>query len=200
VSHIISHRVNTVEQLKKLDPAWGAEIDLRGDPASPGKIYIAHDPWTTGEDFETWLAIYKQTQKGTLILNTKEDGLETRIIELLGKAGVKNFFFLDTALPTLVKWTQQNKKTFFAIRFSTFEPTEFVEKFKGTAEWLWVDGFQGIYPPKEQLRKLTTHFKLCLVSPELQGLKTEIYPRTAETDNLFTAVCTKIPAYWTSGT
>ena len=37
-------------------------------------------------------------------LNTKDDGLEDRVLVAMDETGVTQFFFLDTVLPTLVKW------------------------------------------------------------------------------------------------
>ena len=43
-------------------------------------------------------------------MNTKEDGLEQTCINLLTNAGIQNFFFLDTAIPSLVQWSQKKRK------------------------------------------------------------------------------------------
>ena len=90
------HRINTVEQLRQIDPAtgWGIEIDLRDN--LQGEIYIAHDPFVSGELFEDFLKEYKLT--GYMILNIKSERIEYRVLELLRKYAVQSYFFLDTVL------------------------------------------------------------------------------------------------------
>jgi hypothetical protein len=73
----IQHRINTLEQLEDLNPEFGAEIDLRSDPMS-GELYLHHDAFVKGVSFSDWIALFaKRGIRGPLILNTKEDGLET---------------------------------------------------------------------------------------------------------------------------
>ena len=45
----IAHRVNTIEELRKLPTEYGVELDLRDD--LNGRIYISHNPFEAGEDF-----------------------------------------------------------------------------------------------------------------------------------------------------
>jgi hypothetical protein len=105
----IRHRVNAIADLSRVDPAWGVEIDLRSDVAAPGNIHLSHDPWKRGDDFGPWLDEFKKRGiTGPIILNTKEDGLEETLIGAMKQAGIESFFFLDTALPTLVRWTIGN--------------------------------------------------------------------------------------------
>src|SRR5262245_1101996 len=101
---IISHRVNAIESLRALDPSFGAEIDLRSCVQEPGRIHLSHDPWALGDDWGSWLQVFAERKiHGTLIVNTKEDGLEESVMADLARLGVTNFFFLDTAVPTLVR-------------------------------------------------------------------------------------------------
>ena len=51
----IKHRVNTQSDLINLHKENGAEIDLR---LQNGKIILTHDPYTGGEEFESWIANY----------------------------------------------------------------------------------------------------------------------------------------------
>lgn len=193
---LVLHRVNTLDQLNHLSPGWGAEIDLRSDVSSPGKLHLSHDPWSKGQDFEPWLKIFAQGQRGPLILNTKEDGLESRCLELLNQFGIQNYFFLDTALPTLVKQTHSIKNPNFAVRFSQWEPEAQLEKFVGLAKWVWIDCFDGVLrlPLSEGL---LSRFQVCLVSPELQGFpkeKISEFNQRLAGRNYF--VCTKFPELW----
>ena len=55
-----------------------------------------------------------------------------------------------------------------AVRYSEFEPVEFALAFAGQADWVWVDCFTHLPLNPETYRRLHDHFKICLVSPELQ--------------------------------
>ena len=54
-TELIAHRVNTSEELAKLPPEYGVELDLRdrGD-----KLFLRHDPFGDGESFEDYLRNY----------------------------------------------------------------------------------------------------------------------------------------------
>ena len=193
----IKHRVNRIADLATVDQAWGAEIDVRSDPHSRGKMHVTHDPWTLGDDFATWLDEYKSRGiRGPLIVNTKEDGLEESIRKMLTDRGLENFFFLDTALPTLVKWTQKLAERRFAVRLSRYEVLEGIAIFKGVADWVWVDCFDGIPLPIETFREARKLFKVCLVSPELQGMGVETINKFRHLLPELDAICTKVPAEW----
>ncbi len=55
------------------------------------------------------------------------------------------------------------------MRFSEHEPIEFALAFAGRVDWVWVDCFTRLPLDRESHRRLREHFKICLVSPELQG-------------------------------
>lgn len=195
--NIIQHRCNSINDLKGLNPLYGVEIDLRSSVQNPGNLHLSHDPWLLGEDFISWLLAYKKQQlNGPLILNTKEDGLESRALEILHQQKITNFFFLDTALPTLVKFSVKENKKFFAVRWSKFEPLEFCEKFKNHCEWVWVDCFFLEIPPAEIIHQLKKSFKVCLVSPELQGGDPGLIEKFKTALPKLDAVCTKYPQHW----
>ena len=187
----ISHRINTIKQLKDVPKEFGVELDLR----SNGKdLILHHDPFSEGENFEEYLKHYDH---GLMILNTKEEGLEARILELMEKYKVKDYFFLDLSLPYLIKYCRRGVKD-IAVRFSEFEPVEFVERFKGLVDWVWVDCFSDMPLTQEAYDVLKPHFKFCLVSPELQGFDVD---RISEFKGLLAtmpldAVCTKRPDLW----
>ena len=70
----IAHRVNSVAELRKLPKEYGVELDLRD--GLDGRIYIQHNPFEPGEDFETYLEYYHH---GTMILNIKSERIELKI-------------------------------------------------------------------------------------------------------------------------
>ena len=119
---IISHRVNTIGDLAGVPANLGVEVDIRD---YDGKLCLTHDSFAAGEDLDSFLATYRHSQ---IIFNTKCDGLEADILKLAKKHRVENYFFLDTALPTLVKLSSRGIRK-AAVRFSEYEPLEFVMRF-----------------------------------------------------------------------
>lgn len=195
-TNFVLHRCNTISSLDSVKPEWGVEIDLRSDLSQKNYLHLSHEPWERGESFKNWLEAFKQKKiSGPIILNTKEDGLEKSILDQLANHGIKNYFFLDTALPTMVKWTKQNKN--FSVRLSSYEPTDFVEKFKGLCDWVWVDCFDKKYLDLSVIQKIKKDFKICLVSPELQGGDEKDIARFRALLSLQPdLICTKKPSSW----
>ena len=195
----IVHRCNTTGSFTALSKRFGVEIDLRSNVLKAGEIHLSHDPWRLGEYFESWLqGFVEYDMKGPIILNTKEDGLEKRVIELLKKFRLKNWFFLDTAIPTLIHWTQLKKETRFAARISCYENLDFIEKLKVKPEWVWVDCFNGLPIDEKILSELGKNYKICLVSPELHGHHHEDLTKFQNLFKQADAVCTKSPTQWQS--
>ena len=83
----IAHRINTLKELKELDTSYGVELDLRDD--LNGRVYISHNPFEPGEDFEEYLKHYHH---GTMILNVKSERIEHKILELLKQYDIQNYF------------------------------------------------------------------------------------------------------------
>ncbi|GGF66657.1 hypothetical protein GCM10011332_20950 [Terasakiella brassicae] len=191
----IAHRLNTVAQLKKSPTCFGVEVDIRSDR---GKLIIHHDPFCEGEFFEDWISAYKH---GTLILNVKEEGLEQKLLDIMSLHNITNFFFLDQSFPFLVKWAQMDEKR-CAVRVSEFETIETAMALAGKVEWVWVDCFTKFpLTPDEIVALKEAGFKLCLVSPELQGYNAEdgilqLFTTLGKHKTLVDAVCTKRPDLW----
>lgn len=192
--HQIKHRVNQIEKLQDHLVSWGAEIDLRSDVTEPKKIHLSHDAWVKGDDFEKWLEVFKSKKiQGTLILNTKEDGLEERCLELMTAKSLDNFFFLDTTIPTLVHLGKKYKK-YFAVRYSSYENLELCVALKEHATWAWVDCFnRQPVTVAEVLALKQAGFKVCLVSPELQGGQQSDKMNFKDLIAVSDAICTKFP-------
>jgi hypothetical protein len=193
---IIAHRRNTIAELEQTPTAYGVEVDIRscGD-----RLIIHHDPFAAGEDFVRWLASYRH---GTLILNVKEEGLESRLLELMQQFGIDDFFFLDQSFPFLVKWAEQGERR-CAVRVSEFESIETALTLAGRVDWVWIDCFSRFpLSAADALRLRAAGFRLCIVSPELQGrlpeneipaLQSLLSAEGIDAD----AVCTKRPDLWT---
>lgn len=191
---IIRHRVNRLADLAALDRRWGAEIDIR---SRNGRLILSHDPYKTGEPFDRFVqAFSRRGQRGPLILNTKEDGLEEKILRTLKRLNLKNFFFLDTTVPTTVRLAVRGKLREIAVRASEYEPADAALHFKNKVDWVWVDCFSGRPAPRAAIKKLSRHFKVCLVSPELAGHPLSSIRRFKTLAPLLDAVCTKAPELW----
>ena len=190
----IKHRINRLSDLESLDPQMGAEIDVR---SSGSQIILSHEAFQGGDPLEKYLERYAQSHsRRLLIVNTKEDGLEAKIMELLKRFGIERFFFLDLPLPTLVRLAVRQHEKRVAVRVSEYEPPEAAKPLRGLAEWIWADCFDGRPPDIKVLKGLRPSFKVCLVSPELQGYPPE---RIADFKTLASdvdAVCTKHPELW----
>jgi hypothetical protein len=189
----IKHRVNKISDIKNVNLDHGAELDIRSDINNKQKLVVTHDAWDSYENLDDWLSVWKKHgATGPLIFNTKEDGLEEQILKQAEKHDIKNYFFLDTALPTLVKWSIVNNNSNFVLRYSQFENIDI--SFVNKVQWLWIDCFFGYKPPLGKLKDLKNLFKLCLVSPELQGFQMDkdwlVYKEIVH------AVCTKTPEKW----
>tara|TARA_B100000965_G_C19522372_1_gene727147 strand:- start:711 stop:1298 length:588 start_codon:yes stop_codon:yes gene_type:complete len=192
---IIIHRVNSIDKLKKIPKKYGIEIDIRSQNK---ELILHHDPFKKGESFSKWLNHYDHS---FLILNVKEEGLETKILKLMMKFKIKNFFFLDQSIPFLIKTMKLPEKR-CAIRISEYESIETVLNFKNKIKWIWVDCFTKLPINVSQYNTLKkANFKLCLVSPELQGVRNKVkinyYKNKIELLNMhFDAVCTKYREIW----
>ena len=191
----ISHRRNTIEELQATPREYGVEVDIRSDH---GQLLIHHDPFAKGDDFEDWLKHY---QHGTLILNVKEEGLEARLIDLMKQYKIEDYFFLDQSFPFLIKWSKLGEHH-CAVRVSEFESIETALSLAGKIDWVWVDCFTKFPLAGIDAKRLQdAGFKLCLVSPELQGRPANTaIPELAKLLNerhiTADAICTKNPELW----
>jgi hypothetical protein len=192
---IIAHRRNTLRELMDSDPKYGVEVDIR---SHGGDLVIHHDPFVVGESFEEWIKNYRH---GSLVLNVKEEGLEQALLNILHSRGINDFFFLDQSFPFLVKWARKGEKR-CAVRVSEYESMDTALSLAGLVDWVWVDCFTRFPLDQSDVKKLrSAGFRLCLVSPELQGrtaedsipaLRQQLLRLGINAD----AVCTKRPDLW----
>ncbi len=185
----IAHRINTLAELQQLPRELGVELDLRD--GSNGRIHIAHDPFVQGEDFEAYLKEYKH---GTLILNIKSERIETEILRLIKVYKIPNYFFLDSSFPMIYSLTRSEENN-IALRFSEWEGLDTLERMAGKVKWVWIDCFTKLPLDREVFRQLKIWgYRLCLVSPELQGREKDIesYKAFLKDQNIkLDAICTK---------
>jgi len=192
---LIAHRKNTISELQSTNKNYGVEVDIR---SLGHNLILHHDPFEDGTLFADWIKYYAHK---TLILNIKEEGLEERVLDLMYLHNIHDYFFLDQSFPFLVKFSKKGlKKT--AVRLSEFESINTVLTLEGKVDWVWVDCFSFLpLSKKDYLDLKAKGFKVCIVSPELQGkdpnieipiyfnllLSREIHPD---------AICTKNPEIW----
>ncbi|MGL4289430.1 MAG: phosphatidylinositol-specific phospholipase C/glycerophosphodiester phosphodiesterase family protein [Phreatobacter sp.] len=192
---IIRHRRNTLEELLATPADLGIEVDIR---SAGSDLIIHHDPFVAGERFDDWLEGYRH---GTLILNVKEEGLEDALLARMQAAGISDFFFLDQSFPFLVRTSRRGERR-CAVRVSEFETVDTALTLAGSIDWVWVDCFTRFPLESNDARRLSAAgFKLCLVSPELQGrTESEAIPalraELAAKGSVAEAVCTKAPEQW----
>lgn len=190
---IISHRVNTIAELKQTPVQYGVEVDLRDHD---GAIVLQHDPFKGGESFEEYLQYY---QHRFIVLNVKCEGIEERTLQLVAQRGISDCFLLDLSFPALIGLVRKGERR-VAVRYSEFEPIEGCLALAGKVNWVWLDCFTQ-YPARPALwDKVLKEFRICLVAPELQG---RACPETEDMwalEDLYqmSAVCTKFPNSWAS--
>lgn len=188
---IIEHRINTIDQLRRVPPEHGIEVDIRD---YDGELRLVHDPFLGGERLADLLAEYRHA---FIIFNTKCDGLVEPVQALAHGYGIDAYFFLDLASPTLINLARRGERR-IAVRYSEFEPLEAALALAGLVEWVWVDCFTHLPLTAASHRRLAGHFKICLVSPELQGHpRAEIAAYRRQLAGLpLDAVCTDLPEEW----
>ena len=192
---IIEHRKNTISDLIETPINHGVEIDIR---SNGNELILAHDPFCNGELFSNWLKSYKHA---FLILNVKEEGLEEKILYLMHKHAINNFFFLDQSFPFLIKTTSKGERR-SAVRFSEYESVETVFNVSSKLDWVWLDSFNEFILNSNDIKFFQKmNCNLCIVSPELQGRTatneiSKIKNIMKKANLTIHAVCTKRPGIW----
>ena len=140
------------------------EIDIR---SQGNRLVLGHDPGVLDSYFDEWLEGFGHE---LLILNVKEDGLETRVISLMSEILDKmpDHFFLDQSFPTLVSSILSGQR-YSSLRVSEYESID-VLNFLPT-EWVWMDSHTGDWSfiNQEMISLQQNGIKFCLASPELRG-------------------------------
>lgn len=163
---IIIHRVNSIAGLKAIPLKYGVEIDIR---AYKNQLILNHEPFENGDNLEKYLKQYKHA---FIIFNIKESGVEQQVIELAKKYGIKKYFLLDVE-PYWIHHATTSGFSKVAMRYSENEPIAMARKYKGKADWLWID-IPTRLPITSATIKQMKGFKTCLVCPERWGRPKEI--------------------------
>tara|TARA_B100000795_G_scaffold267805_1_gene253418 strand:- start:655 stop:1242 length:588 start_codon:yes stop_codon:yes gene_type:complete len=160
---IIAHRINTMNLLKDTPKSFGVEIDIR---SNGDELILHHDPFIQGELLHEWIQHFNH---GTLILNVKEEGLESRLLDLMSQYRIEDFFFLDQSFPFLRKTALMGERR-CAVRVSEYEDIKTALSISKMIDWVWVDCFSNFPLNIDQVLELqNSGLKLCIVSPELHG-------------------------------
>jgi hypothetical protein len=159
---------------------------------------LEHDALAHGYSFEAWLEEY---HNAFIVLNIKEEGLESTVIETLTRWGIDNWAFLDQSFPFMVKLLRSGESRVMA-RVSEYESIDTVVRLPWKPEWIWLDSFTGRWPSPAEISRLSRlGHKLMIVSPELQGrdLATEqknILQIFVDAGVPLDGVCSKQPERW----
>ena len=194
---IYSHRRNSKEELISTPTKFGVEIDIRsvGD-----NLILQHDPFTGGTLFSDWLDHYSHSG---LILNLKEDGLESQLLTILKDRQIEDFFFLDQSYPSRIKSLKNNLANKVAARSSEYESLDSIMSLPQHPSYIWCDSFNGnwshLIPTMSYSKRIGS---VCvIVSPELQSRQNpeeilDIKGMLSVDVSNNVAVCTKNPWQW----
>ena len=182
---IIIHRINTISDLKNIEPKYGTEIDIR---AWGSKLVLNHEPFQDGEKLVDYLDEYHH---GTLILNIKEDGIEDDVLQLVRqRPQINSYFLLDVEFPYLNNASRQGEKN-IAIRFSEDESIETVKKYVDKVNWVWIDTNTRL-PITSENKEILAKFKKCLVCPSRWNRPQDIEKYKRSLNQFLTAVMTEV--------
>ncbi|HVZ11937.1 MAG TPA: hypothetical protein VG965_02815 [Patescibacteria group bacterium] len=176
MTEIVAHRINTVEGLKKLDPKYGVELDIR---ESGSILILNHNPLEAGDKpnnydtLEDYLKEYHDGgHKGLAIFNIKEAGIEGRVMEMAKKYAVNRFFLLDVENPYMYSATGKGIRD-IAVRYSESEPIEATMYYKDKLDWVWIDT-QTELPLTPGVVEKLKGIKTALVCPDRWGRPQDI--------------------------
>lgn len=178
---IIKHRVNTINELRTIEPRYGVEIDIRHDNRN-GSLYLNHDPGE-GDDFFEYMDVLAEQGNRFIIFNPKEMGIEQRIIDAAKECGIEDYFLLDLEFPFIYRAAHGGVPDVgkrIAIRYSEAEPLEQAILLKGKFGWLFVDVNTRLPLDREICKKIEdAGFRTCIVCPS-RWKRPEDIPRFIE--------------------
>ena len=152
---VVSHRVNTREELRQTSGELGCEIDIRNHGKN---LVVEHDPFLNGGlTLEKWLTEFDHR---FLIVNVKEEGLEPEVFRILNEFDVENYFILDESIPYIMKYCKAGESR-YALRVSELEDEDTaIAVYKNlvpqyvSPNWIWADCFSGQPITKTSYSKL----------------------------------------------
>ena len=185
---LIAHKVNNLKELKKIPSIYGIEIDVRDFNNS---LILQHDPFKKGEKIENFLRKFNHK---FIIFNVKSERIEFKILNLISKYKIKDYFFLDSSFPMIRLLIKKNIKN-IACRVSDEEDLKTAINLKNKIKWIWFETQFTFKKSYSKLRKLKKNkFKICIVSPDLHKKKIKFIKSEIsylKKSNLIDAVCVK---------
>ena len=163
---IVIHRVNKVKNLMEIPKNYGCEIDIR---AQGSKLILHHDPYANGDFLDDYLDAY---QHGLLVLNIKEAGIESDVLNAVRSRGIDRYFLLDVEFPYIYRASRAGERA-IAIRYSEDEPIELVKNYASNVDWVWIDT-NTMLPLTPKVVNQLKGLKTCLVCPERWGRPDDI--------------------------
>jgi hypothetical protein len=190
---IFKHRQNNIiEQI-----VIGVEVDVRSHPAG---LVLNHDRL----DFSKSYPLLKDKISffnGPIIFNIKESGIEEEILKKINK----EFYFLDSQLPDIIRLGPKNLGKFI-VRVSDVESfnQSLIELIKPKYCWVDYSKFNINYNHKEYIDYIKTMIAAAkyhkiepiLVSPDLYTLNNAHLAEKIAIDIQINNVCSKIPEIW----
>ena len=163
---IVIHRVNKVKNLMEIPKNYGCELDIR---AQGSKLILHHDPYANGDFLDDYLDAY---QHGLLVLNIKEAGIESDVLNAVRSRGIDRYFLLDVEFPYIYRASRAGERA-IAIRYSEDEPIELVNHYASKVDWVWIDT-NTILPLNSEIVHQLKGMNTCLVCPERWGRPDDI--------------------------
>lgn len=173
---ILSHRGYWKQAVEKNAPiafqrsftlGFGTELDVR---EYCGKLVVSHDIADSScLEFSDVLELYCKYGNGLyLAINIKADGLHRRLLSLLKKYNIENYFVFDMSVPDALGYLDNQMNIF--TRQSEFETAPSLYE---QADGVWMDEFKGHWIAAQEVnRHLNNGKKVCIVSPELHQIYT----------------------------
>lgn len=168
---IISHRgywksneeKNTIKSFENsFLKNFGTETDIRD---SQGELVISHDvPITNSVLLSDFFNLYKEINcNKTLALNIKSDGLQDKVLFLIQKYQITNYFIFDASVPDSISYIKKGLN--FFTRHSELEkhPVLYNESIG-----IWLDSFYSNWYDFDVIKThLQNQKKVAIVSSEL---------------------------------
>jgi hypothetical protein len=144
---------------------FGVETDIRD---LNGVLVISHDiPKLNDTEIlsvDSFFKLYKSFGKDfPLALNIKSDGLQEKLLKLIIKYEITNYFVFDMSIPDTIGYLNKGYKVF--TRQSEYEQTP---AFVDIVEGIWLDEFISNWVKICTIKNhIENNRKVCIVSPEL---------------------------------
>lgn len=172
---------------------YGIETDIRD---FGGELVISHNIADKNCPLVSEIFEIYRSQKSSvqLALNVKADGIQEKLISLLKKYDIKNYFLFDMSIPEMVVNERMNLK--FYTRHSDIE-SECVLYDKSCGVWL--DSFydKNWLTPEIIDKHLSNNKAMCIISPEIHGFDNSNYWNMLKNNEYYKnkniSLCTDVP-------